>query len=32
MAKCSLKGIPNNTIDGVRVSVGDNLWEKLSIF
>ena len=32
LAEFDLKDIPMTTIDVVRVSVGDNFWEALSIF
>ena len=32
LVKCSLTGILNTTIDGFRGSVGDNVWEAISIF
>ena len=32
LAEFDLKYIPMTTIDVVRVSVGDNFWEALSIF
>ena len=32
LAECSLKGKSKTTIDGVRGSVGESLWEALSIF
>ena len=32
LSKCYLKGIPKNTIGGIRGSISDNLIEALSIF